>query len=220
MLIEGNTKLGKSILTWSLPAISTCPGSTETCRSLCYADNGFYKMRNVIDSLAEKDRESRSTRFVARMCEALSKSPHRVVRVHASGDFRSAAYTRAWIEIAQRNPSKLLYAYSRSWRVEEILPELKRFGRLRNVVLWFSCDKETGAPPRVKGIRRAYMATDDNDKPGYKVDLVFRVDRKTPMKFDPTGALVCPVEQGVDRKKHITCDTCRLCFSGRDIPRR
>ena len=34
LLTQGNGKVGQSIHLWSIPAICTCPGSTELCRSV------------------------------------------------------------------------------------------------------------------------------------------------------------------------------------------
>ena len=37
-----------------------------------------------------------------------------IVRIHVAGDFKSQAYFNAWVEVAQRNPDKIFYAYTKS----------------------------------------------------------------------------------------------------------
>jgi hypothetical protein len=39
------------------------------------------------------------------------------IRVHVAGDFFSAAYFMAWMEVARRNPERLFYAYTKSLHV-------------------------------------------------------------------------------------------------------
>lgn len=217
LFTTGNTKLGQGVLVWSLPAITTCPGASESCRALCYAAQGHYHRDGVKDALALRKREARKKNFVDRMVGELKGSRRRLVRIHCSGDLYDELYARAWLEIIRACPDKIFLMYSRSWSVEDIFPVLVEMSREPNLRLWFSCDRETGRPPRVRRVRRAYMSVDDQDQPKFPVDLVFRVTRKTVMKFTPSGHLVCPVENGVTS---TTCDRCQLCFSADRLPRR
>lgn len=217
MLTTGNTKLGSDIASWSLPAITTCPGATDACRTACYAGTGHYSRSNVKDALALRLRESRKRRFVENILASLEKTRQRVVRVHASGDFYSPEYASAWVDIASEARDRIFFAYTRSWREPAILEPLTMLAGLPNVRLWFSCDRETGRPPRLAGVRRAYMACDDDDRPKFPVDLVFRVSRKTVVKFYPDGRLVCPAENGVT---DMTCTACGLCWRRDRIPRK
>jgi len=140
----------------------------------------------------------------------------RVVRVHASGEFYSAEYVRKWIIIANLNPNITFFAYTRSWSDPDVYKELKVLARLPNFILWWSCDRETGPPPRIRGVRRAYMSTSDEDTPRFRVDLVFRDNPKTIRKWIK-GTLVCPEENGVTK---TTCSLCQLCFKRDAIPRK
>ena len=47
------------------------------------------------------------------LCAALPKDA-RVVRIHVSGDMFSHKYFMAWIKVAERNPTVLFYAYTKS----------------------------------------------------------------------------------------------------------
>ena len=75
--------------------------------------------------------------------------------------------------------------------------------------LWFSCDVDTGEPPRVEGVRRVWMWQDQ--EPPYGVDLVLPTyvkGRKLPKRLGL--ALVCPGYQRPEAG--ITCRTCRFCL--------
>ena len=47
------------------------------------------------------------------LCAALPKDA-RVIRIHVSGDMFSHKYFMAWIKVAERNPTVLFYAYTKS----------------------------------------------------------------------------------------------------------
>jgi Gene product 88 len=149
--------------------------------------------------------------FERKIIAEILASQRKIVRIHVSGDFYSAAYVQKWLAIVQACPDVRFYAYTRSWRDPEIRASLERLSRRRNVRLWYSCDAETGQPARVpKRIRIAYMAMKDSDLPVKKTDLVFRVERKTVLKHQD-GFLVCPLENGIT---HTTdCGRCSLCIT-------
>jgi len=52
-----------------------------------------------------------------------------VMRVHVGGDYFSKEYLQAWIEVAQRNPDKVFYSYSKSLHL------FKQFALPENLVL-------------------------------------------------------------------------------------
>ncbi len=138
----------------------------------------------------------------------------RVVRIHVAGDFYDDWYVRKWIDIVRTATEVMYFTYTRSWRDDSMLPELIRLGKLPNMALWWSMDRETGPAPLIFGIRRVYMAVDDRDAAVAPddCDLVFRVRRSTPMK-KANGVLVCPAENGVTGKFRHTCTTCKLCWT-------
>lgn len=218
-LRPGNTKLGLLVHAWSIPSglKEICVGASAVCLALCYAMRQHYCRSNVKDALARNYKESLRKDFAVIVCGWIRSVFARVVRVHASGEFYSAEYVRKWITIAKRSPRVTFFAYTRSWRDPDIYEELKELAKLPNFVLWWSCDHETGAPPRIKGVRRAYLMVSDEDVPRYHVDLVFREKTDTVMKW-VNSALVCPPENGVTQ--NVTCSVCQLCFSNKQIPRK
>jgi hypothetical protein len=183
---------------------------------LCYAARGNFRRGNVKDSLERNLKHTEDRRFTQNMRYSIRENFARVVRIHASGEFYSVEYTQDWLKIIEQHPYVTFFAYTRSWRNEEVLAVLRQMAKLPNMRLWFSCDQETGAPPRVAGVRRAYMMINDSDAPKFKVDLVFRDHAKTIMKWVGT-ALVCPYENGTTK---TACSRCRLCFKPDAIPRR
>ena len=222
MLQKGNTKLGKEIYAFSLPAHFTCPGETTACASVCYAKKGYYHMSNVKDSHRKNWRASKKADFAAKVIAAIGRRDVNVFRIHPSGDFYSAEYVRKWIEIAKAHPGIKFYAYTRSWRRVDILEALIELAALDNVYLWWSADKATHEldeiPPVVDRVRVAYMQmTDDEPIPPY-TDLIFRVKRDTLIKAIDRKP-VCPVETGVKyaKEKKPTCSSCKMCYRDRAV---
>jgi hypothetical protein len=217
-LRPGNTKLGLLVHQWSIPSglRHICVGASAICLALCYAMRQHYCRDSVKDALQANYRASLRKDFVVLAYGWIRSLFARVVRVHASGEFYSEEYVRKWIIIAKQNPRIVFYAYTRSWADPAIYRALKELAKLPNFIMWWSCDRATGAPPRDAGIRRAYLSIADDDVPKFKVDLVFR-DRPKSIKKWVAGALVCPPENGVTK---TTCSLCQLCFKRDAIPRK
>lgn len=218
-----NRKLGGSAHTWSIPALTTCPGATAECSSCCYALSGFLSYPSVRATHERNYAFSHTDHFVAWMRSQLIREGVRLLRVHVAGDFYSGAYVRKWIAVARAVPHVRFWAYTRSWRTNQFAipdpdmrPALAALSELSNVALWLSEDSETGAAPRavVPRARRAFMArTDARLKLVPKTSsLVFRNSTATVVKRVGT-ALVCPVENGTKPLLKLTCATCQLCFN-------
>ena len=183
------------------------------CRARCYAKRGFFHMPNVKQSHIRNYQFSQTNEFEHWMMAELTASFVRVMRVHAAGDFYDVDYVRKWVRIASKHQWRTFFAYTRSWRSEEMLPELVKLGALPNFQLWWSIDRETGPAPLIRGIRRAYMAIDDVDAEHAPddCDLVFRDQKGTVMK-KANGIMVCPPENGVETKIRLTCSLCKICW--------
>lgn len=218
MLKQGNTKLGPGIYTWSLPSgiKEICIGASEVCLLLCYAMQGFFRLRNVKESHVTNYKKSLQEDFATTMIIAIRYFMASIVRVHVGGDFYNAAYVRKWQEIIKRNPNVKFYAYTRSWADPETLEALKELATLPNLYLWFSSDKETGKPPKVKDVRICYLQIEDTDIPKWAVDLVFRDQTTTVVKW-VKSALVCPAENGIT---NTSCSKCQICYKRTPIPRK
>src|SRR5262249_12908763 len=154
LLQQGNTKLGEGIYTFSLPAVETCPGSSPSCRRECYALKG--RFRFLRRAYRRYHAESEEEGFAARMIGEIRRRWVACVRIHVSGDFYSVDYIRKWPAIAKACPSTRFFAYTRSWRRADLAEALAELSRLRNVRLWYSCDRDTGIPASVP--RRVKLA--------------------------------------------------------------
>lgn len=153
--------------------------------------------------------------FVERAVAELKKSPRKLVRIHESGDFYSAAYVRKWISIVGCLPEIAFWAYTRSWRVRRILQALIELSKLPNMQLFWSTDIETvrvnGTPPYVPGVKVAYWKPEDGAEVPAGVDIVWK-DRRGTTTPEP-GLFACP--QGIAKKKlskeTVRCGDCGWC---------
>lgn len=192
LLRQGNGKVGPNVWTWSLPAIATCPGATDGpdgCVSGCYATKGYYSYPSLQQALIKRwELSEQADRFVALLSKELDRlADGTVIRIHASGDFFSVEYIRAWVELANLYSRLTFYAYTRSWRVKELRAELNRLRKLANVTIWASTDVETGRAP--KGWHRAHLESEFAD-----------------------GMIACMEQVGTKEN----CGKCGLCWKVRD----
>lgn len=133
-LLTQNSNLRRDgIHNWCLPAwagrladgrtYNACP-SAGICAKVCYARNGSYRFRNVLE------RHQRNLAYVLdalpewteQMIDEIGRKRGRViVRIHDAGDFFSDEYTRAWITVMAARPEARFYSYTK---------EIGRFRRL------------------------------------------------------------------------------------------
>lgn len=209
---KGNSKLGKNIYTWSIPAISTCPGRSKICESVCYADRGFFSFKQIKDKLLRRLELSMSSEFVKTISDEILAVNAKVFRIHVSGDFYSCEYVDKWDEILKRCVNTKFFVFTRSWRVPEIKEKLINLSRNSNISMWLSCDSETGIPSTegFSNTKISYLSVMD-EGPASKVDIVFRVkERRKEKILKKIGlSLVCPAENGVT---NIVCDKCKFCW--------
>jgi hypothetical protein len=192
-----------SVYTVSLPAGDTCPGKSAFC-TFCYALKGRVLMmqaryQKTLDTLLSTDYEALLTSITALPLSAW-------IRIHASGDFFSAEYVRAWISALKSRPDVKAWAYTRSWdlaamsksigkrKATALLKALEELRALPNMQLFASVDKTMTDVSYVvsKNWRIAYIEGDE--------------------RFEGTG-FQCPEQAG--DKKRPDCKSCALCPVGR-----
>jgi len=210
LLTQGNTKVGESIHLWSLPAITTCPGSSSVCERVCYANRGRYLFPQVRRRLRWNLARARQPDFADRMADEVRRKGCLVVRVHASGDFFSAAYAEAWLAVMRAVPQPRYYWYSRSWRDPAIRLVLKRMAALSCCRGWFSTDDETGVPEDLPDSVRVAHLLSRGDEPVPDAHLVFRPRglRRIPLPV----SVACPSESPDATRAGLTCGTCQRCW--------
>jgi hypothetical protein len=218
LFVKGNKKVGRDALVWNLPVLLTCPGKTPSCEANCYANKGHWRWPDTKQRLARRLQAAEADNFVERAIAELRNRGASKVRIHSSGDFFSPAYVLKWFAIAAALPDVKFWAYTHSWSVEGILPELVRLASLPNVRLWFSCDRDTGLPAAVPNVRACWLQIEDEEPPAPEpgqmaLDLVFRTKRKDRKPAKRIGLItLCPTYSGLDTAPDVTCETCHLCF--------
>jgi hypothetical protein len=130
---KGNAKLGKHIYTFSIVSGTTCPGAKD-CLSKVNRDTGkltdgpatlFRCFSATQEAIYPAVRNSRWQNFdtivrhirnntLVDLIVANVPKGATMVRVHVAGDFFSQAYFDAWIEVANRMPGVIFYAYTKS----------------------------------------------------------------------------------------------------------
>jgi len=191
LLVRGNSKLGKDIWSFSLPAIDTCPGSTSLCRKICYAARYQKRFKNTLVKYENNLQVFNKEDMIK---EIFDISP-KVVRIHVAGDFYSVDYINDWIDIIKACSHVTFYAYTRSYGVDpELNRELKRLSALDNMTLLLSTDKEKNHPDISKSFREAAI-----DAPSWR----------GPQFLSSQKIITCPEQTG----KAASCSKCKLCFS-------
>ena len=140
LLTPGNSKLGRKILSFSLPAKKTCKPS-KWCQEKCYACKGlFLAFQDRISKCYERNYQaSLSDTFIEEINNELAKKRNpSYIRIHASGDFYSQEYIKKWIEIARNNPRHNFLAFTKRMDLEKELIELALSG---NVAIYQSIDE-------------------------------------------------------------------------------
>jgi len=193
------------------------------CASVCYACSGWYCMPENKRIYQRWLRETRRKGFGQKIIREIAKRGYELFRIHSAGDFYDAPYIRKWISIVKACPQTTFVSYTRTWRCPDKLAALRELAALPNMIMWWSADSEThainGRPPRISGVRVAYLVIDyDEWVPAY-ADLVFRHRRKTIEKYR-NGRLMCPAENGIEYKYHMTCGDCSLCYRNREVPKK
>jgi len=121
-LLTQNGKMRKSqgnIWNFGLPALKSQTGRTicplaGDCAKYCYARSGAYQFSNVKPAFEDRLARSLTDSFISDMKQAINKRKNPTIRIHDSGDFYSAGYTRKWLAIAWSRPAVLFYAYTKN----------------------------------------------------------------------------------------------------------
>ncbi len=160
LLLPGNSKLGKKVLSFSLPAKKTCKPS-RWCLKHCYACHGFFKaFADKVNACHERNYQaSLSDTFVNEINNELArKREDKYIRIHASGDFYSPEYIKKWVEIAANNPRHHFLAFTKRMDFGKELIEL---ALCDNVAVYQSLDESI--TERSKYFNKAIIAGSHKD---------------------------------------------------------
>jgi hypothetical protein len=178
--IDGNSKITASGGTFdspapnafSLPAISTCPGSTPACRASCYVGESLRKLSpETYEKYFHNERVihrvlvDRQVYGMAHECLAtwISRNCNEF-RIHVSGDFFSEAYAQFWLDVCLDAPDVNFWTYLRSFWAVDVLTEAP------NLVVNLSADVDNLPAARLchnmhpDTTRICWMANDTNPR--------------------------------------------------------
>ena len=137
LLKEGNSKTGKRVYTWSM-----LPGTSGTCVCDCvgcYAQTGFYQMKNVKEALTlntnivNYDIEFFYSAISAQL-ETIGKGE---IRIHAAGDFNTLnpnEYANTWKRIVIENPSFLFWTYTKIEQFESLFDDVPNGNIVKSII--------------------------------------------------------------------------------------
>jgi len=137
-----------NILSWSLQALETCPGSLSASGVLvdacsgCYATTGCYSFKGTKAVRADNKAAWQEAGWVDTMVHALRK--HRYFRWFDSGDMYSLGLAEKMLEIMQRTPWVSHWLPTRMHKFPKFKIVLDQMKVLKNVSVRFSSDSING----------------------------------------------------------------------------
>jgi hypothetical protein len=175
------------ILSWSLQALDTCPGSKDSTGNLvpacqgCYATTGNYRFANVKKPREFNREDWKRDSWVDDMVKALDSS--RYFRWFDSGDMYTLQLACKIYEVMKATPWVKHWLPTRMHKFNKYKTIIERMQALDNVVVRFSSDSVTG-----------------EIIPGFTTSTIFS-------DTVPEGALECKAYQHEGK-----CSGCRACY--------
>jgi hypothetical protein len=227
------------------------PGRIGICTG-CYARKGQFAMGDVPSAMSLRYQfAGRTQDFVDTMVEAIRLSPsidpgtgktrsqvygkrlrsikaseRRYFRIHASGDFFSTAYIRAWIDIVDASPFVLFWAPTRVWKLRQFLNDLRTLAGRFNATIRPSAMAFDDLPPKISGLHAGSTSHFD---PSLQTKGAKAVLREYNGKFNPNiheklkrnGVFVCPAIAEKTCTRSVNPQgtmPCRTCWLDKDRP--
>jgi hypothetical protein len=175
------------ILSWSLQALDTCPGSKDSTGNLvpacqgCYATTGNYRFANVKKPREFNREDWKRDDWVDDMVQALDSS--RYFRWFDSGDMYTLHLAGKIYEVMKATPWVKHWLPTRMHKFNKYKTIIERMQQLPNVVVRFSSDSVTGE--LVEGLNTSTIFSDTL----------------------PVGATECQAYQHEGK-----CNGCRACY--------
>lgn len=180
------------ILSWSLQAIDTCPGSSDgngglvpACQG-CYATTGNYRFANVKKPREFNREDWKRAEWIQEMVSALDNS--RYFRWFDSGDMYDVNLANKILAVMLHTPHVQHWLPTRMHKFKKFAHVIKLMQELPNVVVRFSSDSVQG-----------------EIIPGDTTSTIFS-------DTVPAGAVECQAYQHEGK-----CNGCRACYS-KDVP--
>lgn len=171
LFIDGNSKITASNGTYenpkpnafSLPNISTCPNSTQTCRSTCYVNNlktyspetyaGYIENERIIHEILLSSYLTKTTPRV--LGNWIMNNCLGGFRWHVSGDVFSLEYAKWIVNVCDNSKNIKHWIYTRTFASVPILMEAN------NLIVNVSCDEDNyNEAKTLKCDRLCYLSRD------------------------------------------------------------
>ena len=137
-----------NILSWSLQALETCPGSVSASGALvdacsgCYATTGCYSFKGTKAVRADNKAAWQEASWVDTMVSALSKQ--RFFRWFDSGDMYSLALAEKMLAVMEATPNTKHWLPTRMYKFPKFAAILAKMQALPNVMVRPSSDAVDG----------------------------------------------------------------------------
>ena len=121
-LKNSNSKLGRKIYGFDLPAVVSCPESNE-CFKPCYANKGTFIWKSAKQSnefnfaIALNDIKY----LQAELIKEIEKKNIKYIRIHNSGDFYSKEYFLLWCNIAKHFNDVKFFTFSKTPQIKNLI---------------------------------------------------------------------------------------------------
>jgi hypothetical protein len=175
------------IMSWSLQALDTCPGSKDSLGELvpacqgCYATTGNYRFANVKKPREFNREDWKRDDWVNDMVQALDSS--RYFRWFDSGDMYDLRLAKKIRKVMLLTPWVKHWLPTRMHKFDKFKPIIAEMQMLSNVVVRFSSDSVTGGT--IEGLNTSTIFSDTL----------------------PVGATECKAYQHEGK-----CNGCRACY--------
>ena len=193
MLKLSKTSKLDNIKSWSLQALTTCPGSiakdgglVDACKG-CYATQGFYNFSQPKAVRADNKQDWQRDEWVTDMVAALKKESY--FRWFDSGDMYSVKLAEKMLAVMVATPHVKHWLPTRMYKFEKFASVLAKMQALPNVMVRFSSDSVIGQ--YTKGLHGSTIL---------------------PSQDTPEGVFRCNAYNNGGK-----CSGCRACYS-KDIP--
>jgi hypothetical protein len=175
------------IMSWSLQALDTCPGSKDSTGNLvpacqgCYATTGNYRFANVKKPREFNREDWKRDDWIDDMVKALDSS--RYFRWFDSGDMYDLRLAYKILQVMEVTPHCKHWLPTRMHKFDKFKHAITRMQSLPNVVVRFSSDSVTGG--FIGGLNSSTIFSDNL----------------------PVGATECQAYQHEGK-----CNGCRACY--------
>ena len=163
VVLSHNTKTGRS---YNLPAVATCPGATDACKSVCYGRRGRMVLNGAIVTQYNWGVVRADPWAILRM--PMPEDPDIAIRLYGNGDVASVAHALATFELCRTHADRVFWMYTRSRY--QVGRAIARGGLPSNLVVFASVDRDNYRAAlrwaRRHGLPPAFMVFPGDDIPG------------------------------------------------------